>query len=385
MPVLDAVRGLAIVLVLADAFHLDVEAPSRTGRALLAVMALGWFGVQLFFVLSGFLITGILLDGRHGERSLRSFYARRVLRIFPLYYVTLTVTLIIIPLATGWHFPGSEHQLWLWIYLSNWTIPFGLRVFAYAHFWSLAVEEQFYLCWPLIVRWTSRRGLALVCLLMIAAAPLGRLLVRALGAPPEAAYMFTFCRMDALAMGALAALALRVPAVANAVAARQRAIGTGTVVLVVLGALTTRLYPRLMLPTQVFGYSILALAFLVLLVSAVLAQARSPRLASVLGPGPLRAVGKYSYAMYVLHPLVHHWIGLPLMQRLGIAQPDTLAILGYFLGMSAVTFGLAMVSYHLLEKHFLRLKSHFPVARPEGRVVEAFGPAVAVTPTGDGE
>jgi peptidoglycan/LPS O-acetylase OafA/YrhL len=348
-------------------------------------MSLGWVGVQLFFVLSGFLITGILLDGRHDPRSLGSFYARRVLRIFPLYYVTLTVTLLIIPLATGWHFPGSEHQLWLWTYLSNWTIPFGFRVFGYAHFWSLAVEEQFYLFWPLIVRRTSQRGLAFVCLLMIAAAPLGRLFVRALGAPPEAAYMFTFCRMDALAMGALAALALRVPAVANAVAARQRPLVTGTVVLLFLGALATRLYPRLRLPTQVFGYSILALASLVLLVSAVLAQARSPRLASVLGPGPLRVVGKYSYAMYVLHPLVHNWIGVPLMQRLGIAQPDTLAIVAYFFGMSGLTFALAMASYHLLEKHFLRLKSRFPVARPEGRMVEAFAPAVAATPTADGE
>jgi peptidoglycan/LPS O-acetylase OafA/YrhL len=383
MPVLDAIRGLAMVLVLADAFHLDVEGPSRTSRGLLLVMGLGWVGVQLFFVLSGFLITGIVLDGRHAEHSLRSFYARRVLRIFPLYYATLLVSLVVVPLVSGWHFPGSEHQIWLWTYLSNWTIPFGLRVFAYAHFWSLAVEEQFYLFWPLVVRRASQRGLAVVCLTMIALAPLGRLMVRLLGAPAEAAYTFTFCRMDALAMGALAALCLRMPVVADRLAARQRGIVTGAAVLLLVGALGTRLYPRLALPTQVAGYSIIALASLVLVSGAVLAEARSPRLASALGLGPLRLVGKYSYAMYVLHPLVHHWIGLPLMRHLGIEQPGTLGILGYFLGMSAVTVLFGVASYYLLESHFLRLKNRFPVASADPASTIALG-ATVQTPAADG-
>src|SRR5262249_15618967 len=151
----------------------------------------GWAGVQLFFVLSGFLITGILLETRQRARYYRNFFGRRVLRIFPLYYAVLIVAFVIVPLIAGKQPRGHEHQLWLWVYLANWTGPFDGGVFIFGHFWSLAVEEQFYVTWPFLVRALPARAFATLCGVLIVAAPLSRALLRARGVDPEAVYEFT--------------------------------------------------------------------------------------------------------------------------------------------------------------------------------------------------
>ncbi|MDB4969831.1 MAG: hypothetical protein JWN44_5520 [Myxococcales bacterium] len=363
MPVLDALRGLAIMLVLAHRFNVTPDPESLPARVVCALMEGGWVGVQLFFVLSGSLITGILLDSRGSPSYYRAFFARRVLRIFPLYYVVLAVAFIIVPLATGRAVDGHEHQLWLWIYVSNWAAPFGAGVAAFPHFWSLAVEEQFYLVWPFVVRALSPRGLAILCALLVAAALGCRIALRAEGVNVEAIYQLTVCRVDALAMGAAAAWALRVPRLALAIVARQRAIAVAAVVLFIAGAVATRGYPRTSAATQTFGYTILASGALVVLVLAVLTQARGGRLATLLAPAPLRSLGKYSYAMYIFHVPLHHRIGVPLLARLGLDNPGAGATVAYFVVMSALTYVAAVASYHLLEKRFLRLKRHFPVGQ----------------------
>jgi peptidoglycan/LPS O-acetylase OafA/YrhL len=363
MPVLDALRGVAILLVLAHRFNVTTHPQSLPARVLCALMEGGWVGVQLFFVLSGFLITGILLDSRGAPSYYRSFFARRVLRIFPLYYVVLAVTFIAIPLVTGRQPAGYQHQAWLWTYLSNWVGPLGLSVAAFPHFWSLAVEEQFYLVWPFVVRVASRRALPILCSLLVVVALASRAVLCALHADVEAAYVLTICRVDALALGALAAWALRVPSLAQRIDARRRALLVGSVALFVAGAVVTRGYPRPTPLTQTIGYSILAWSALAALVLGVLVQARGGRLASLLAPAALRSIGKYSYAMYIFHVLVHHELGVPLLARFGQQDPSVGVMLLYFVAMAAVTYALAVTSYHLLEKRFLDLKRYFPVAR----------------------
>src|SRR5258706_11472560 len=168
LPGLDGLRGLAILMVMMVHFGGTTE-HGITGAALWfsRLTGAGWCGVDLFFVLSGFLITGILYDAKGAPGGLRNFYARRVLRIFPLYYGTLVVLFVILPLLAPGPNPGLEkvaqQQGWLWLYLSNFAAVFiGDHTFAgglvqAGDFWALAIEEQFYLVWPLVVL-TLRRG-----------------------------------------------------------------------------------------------------------------------------------------------------------------------------------------------------------------------------------
>jgi len=363
MPPLDALRGIAILLVLAHRFNVTPDPHSLPARLICAAMELGWVGVQLFFVLSGFLITGILLDSRQSPDYYRSFYARRTLRIFPLYYTVLLFAFVLIPLVTHEQPHGYQYQLWMWTYLSNWFAPMGLVVAAFPHFWSLAVEEQFYLAWPFLVRALTPRRVAAVCGVLIVGALVLRIVLRLRGVTPAVAYQNTLCRIDALAMGALLAWALRVPALADRLVARTRSFALGAAVLFALGGLATHGYPRDGFATQTAGYTILAFVSLVVLFLGVVTQARGGRAASLLAPAPLRSIGKYSYAMYIFHVPLHHYVGEPMLLRLGYTHPTVGVTLVFAIAMSALTYVSALASYHLLEVRFLRLKRLFPVAR----------------------
>src|SRR5205823_1934832 len=128
----------------------------------------GWSGVDLFFVLSGFLITGILCDAKGRDGYFRNFFTRRILRIFPLYYGFLGVVFLLLPRVTpfGRHLAALLHyQVWYWTYLLN--VLISLRgwppVADFNHFWLLAVEDQFYLVWPFVVYMLGRRALLAAC------------------------------------------------------------------------------------------------------------------------------------------------------------------------------------------------------------------------------
>src|SRR5579863_9160491 len=205
----DGLRGIAIVLVLLR--HLGEDLPARRlGGVVDAALNAGWLGVDVFFVLSGFLITGILLDARGDEAQpsegyFLRFYARRALRIFPLYYLFLAVTIFIAR-------PPMPHGTWwYWSYTSNVLIarhgwPEGL--WETGHLWSLAVEEQFYLVWPAIIAWTPRRRLPVLCVAIIVGAIAVRIALIHQGAA-LGAYVLTPARADTLAVGAALAIALR--------------------------------------------------------------------------------------------------------------------------------------------------------------------------------
>lgn len=349
---LDGLRGVAIVLVLLHGFDV-IQPVGNFGRALDDLLDIGWIGVQLFFVLSGFLITGILLDTRSAPNYYRGFFVRRVLRIFPLYYGVLFVAFVLLPhlLPTI----GGEHQLWLWTYLANFVAPFGYAEPAFPHFWSLCVEEQFYLLWPLLVRHGGRRGVAVLSTLLIFIAIGSRLYVRhRLGEPigHEAAYMFTPCRMDALAIGAIAAALMRSDRVADWIA-RQRALGLASAGLVLLLAgIAGGHLQRTGAIMQGFGYTLIALGFAVLLISAL---PRHGLPARVLAWAPLRRCGIYSYGMYVFYAPLHLFVGLPLLAKLG--APTLAVAVAYVVGAIVVTFGLGALSWHAYERHFLAMKS----------------------------
>jgi peptidoglycan/LPS O-acetylase OafA/YrhL len=214
IPVLDGMRGIAVLCVMVLHFTL-VDAVTGTERIFFDVARVGWVGVDLFFVLSGFLITGILYDAKGGAHFFRNFYMRRVLRIFPLYYAFLFLVLVALPTVRPTAVVPGETQLWLWTYLSNilfarvgWEGVPGHTT----HLWSLAIEEQFYMLWPLVVFFASRRRLVQICIGAIVFAELTRIGLHYTAPNGIAGYALMPARIDALGVGALVAVLAREPA-----------------------------------------------------------------------------------------------------------------------------------------------------------------------------
>jgi peptidoglycan/LPS O-acetylase OafA/YrhL len=380
-PGLDGLRGIAIALVVLHNVNVIPHGGSSVGNLVSRVAGIGWVGVSLFFVLSGFLITRGLLATRGAHDYFKSFFGRRALRIFPLYYLTLSFFFVLVP-GLAQHGLGDvpqsivddlPKQHWYWLYLTNWTQHAGLGGLALAHLWSLAVEEQFYLVWPfaMMALRTSRQVLAL-CTSVIVIAILSRVWMVSVGANPMQIYTFTICRMDALAMGAAAAALLLDdgPHRGRLTWHSRPGVWLGVSALaLVVGRVIPDGYGMVHPAGQIFGYALFGIASTALLLATLGAEAaaKPSRWASAvraLSFPPLRSLGKYSYAIYVFHPPVHEWLGKPLLVRLGWAEhPSTLQGLGYIVGVSAFVYALAWLSYHAFEKHFLKLKRHFN-ARP---------------------
>lgn len=359
-PALDGLRGLAILLVI---LH-NADAYGRVSGVLWPVAMLshaGWIGVELFFVLSGFLITNNLLDTQQATNYYQSFFARRTLRIFPLYYGTLFIALIVAP-----HFVAEDpgiaasraHQVWLWTFMVNWTEPFGKAVHGFPHFWSLSVEEQFYLVWPFLIRRRTPRSVWTVCATLIAVAFLIRCAMLIVGAKSEAIYMFTVCRMDALAAGAAAAALVRMPAAVAVLHRHSNKLWIMGLALGVIGAAVTDTYAVYGRGTFTIGYTMLSVCFALLLLGAIAAPSRiNIPYQKVLAYAPLRSVGKYSYAMYVFHMLIILSIGPSILAQL---KPLTSFYpLLYVLVITMLSYVAAFISYHCYEKHFLKLKGRF--------------------------
>jgi peptidoglycan/LPS O-acetylase OafA/YrhL len=379
---LDGVRGLAVLLVLFYHFVL-YGGPGRVPPAdssLVGFTGFGWIGVDLFFVLSGFLITGILYDAKGSPGYFRNFYARRVLRIFPLYYGVLFGVFVLLPLA----FPESERlQLlrqdagWYWTYLANVKIAGdGWGQFpALGHFWSLAVEEQFYLCWPVLVLLLSRRGLLKVCVGCVVASGLLRVALYQSG-EGLAAYVLTPARADTLALGAFVALVARGPA--GLAGLRRWSPPVLALCLAGTGGIFLARGPDYHDPIVLtLGFTLLAGLFAALVGVAVSAP-EGGLTRRGLGAPLLVSVGRYSYAMYVFHHLLlffkpDAFSSALFPPVLGSEAPPRLAfaVLGIFL-----TFGMAMLSWHVYEKQFLKLKGLFPYGvtpRPFGRLSDVAG------------
>jgi peptidoglycan/LPS O-acetylase OafA/YrhL len=377
LPALDGIRGLAISWVV---FHNTTDSLPQTVHGASHLLALlahpGWIGVQLFFALSGFLITGILLDTQRATNYFFAFYAKRALRILPLYYAVLILLLIVAPhLERGTAMLQATPKEWLslWLFIVNWThaAPYGS-----AHFWSLAVEEQFYLLWPLIVHRLSARRLFWACIYISMIALVIRSLMVLGGASGWAVYTATTSRSDALALGGAGACILRIPAAHAWLASRLTAVNLSAFGLFLVGVPITHAYNSDSIQCEIFGYTLLALccATLVTVAAAGDEQVRRNMLARVLRWSPLRSCGKYSYAIYVFHQLIHKLVGEPWMVARFGSHPSAQTVYLYSVTIGLISFGAAFLSYHLLEKHFLALKHLFLPRIPRPDATETQSP-----------
>lgn len=360
VPALDGLRALAILLVIPH--NLDILGAPYTPLERLPVMIInaGWIGVQLFFVLSGFLITGNLLDTRGADNYYSAFIGRRALRILPLYYGVLLTTFVLLPLWTT--LPEelqktSHNQVWLWTFLLNWSAPYGRTVAGFGHFWSLAVEEQFYLLWPFVIAWCSPRKVLWMGI-AVAVISLGCRWALALGHfPQDALYMFTVSRMDALALGASATALLRIPHARSVIERRTSHVATAAAIILASVFFITHGYSAYDARSQSYGYTLLAAGFaLCTLVAAVPASGLLRPIVRGLEWPPLRRVGRYSYAMYVFHLPLHVFFGGPVLHRMVGPHPTHAQAFVYIIASMGVNFMAAAASYYLFERHFLRLK-----------------------------
>jgi len=365
---LDGLRGIAILAVIAEHTLRLFHPTSALSRLWAAFQESSWAGVDLFFVLSGFLITGILLDSRDDKRYFLNFYARRTLRIFPLYYAVLVVAILIVPAVMGFsklpelYSRLVANQLWLWTYLQNFVQSSGPHALpGFGHFWSLAVEEQFYWVWPLAVFLLPRRHLFRLCITLCAILPLLRLIMILVGERNWAIRQYTFTRVDSLIWGAIAALLIRdIHLAASYRRCAKVLVGLSTLA---LGAILLRdgFIPYEGSETLVVGYS----AFGVLFSALIYRSVTTPGSVSAFLSGKLfRWFGKYSYAIYVFHwPITQAYTAL-VTKRIPIESPY-LSALGCFAFVTLVSSGIAYLSWHLFEKRVLALKRFFEYERPE--------------------
>jgi peptidoglycan/LPS O-acetylase OafA/YrhL len=337
IPQLDAVRGIAVLLVLLHntdrypALHLHLISDN------------GWMGVDLFFVLSGLLITGILLDTQRSEGYFRNFYARRCLRIWPLYYSALLFMFVIVPILR----PSEAHTVfearsspwWAYpIFLQNFLVPIPIGATGLLGVtWSLAVEEQFYLVWPLVVRFCTETQLRRIAIAVICLSPVLRFYLSRHGVN---IYSNTFCRLDGLMAGALLALVIR-----SSIFVPSRFVSRAWITFLVSAPLA------LVIETfhaRWIGFSLIAVASVSFVYLALFSTQRW--LQVLLTNRLLVYTGTISYGIY-------------LIQKIPLDAAKTLHLDKHgFLALpitAAVTYALAALSWNFLEKPFLGLKRFF--------------------------
>jgi peptidoglycan/LPS O-acetylase OafA/YrhL len=314
--------------------------------------------VHLFYVLSGFLITGILLDVReqpNRSAALGTFYLRRSLRIFPAFYLTL--------LLAWWADvpPLRETLPWHGAYLSNVQIVLAESwPGAISHFWSLAVEEQFYLLWPWLIVFVPRRWLMSAVVASVIAAPLFRWWMATLGYRENLLGVLTPGSMDSLGMGALLAviMARRAPETISAAVARVWTRLTLISLLALIALLVAERSGPLPLPAMAVKQTLQGIVFAWLVFRA--AEGFGGSIGRLLSAAPVVYVGRISYGAYLAHGFAGVMLALVGINSRALAEPWRL------LALSGVTLAAAVLSWHLMEAPINSLKTRFPYARPPG-------------------
>jgi peptidoglycan/LPS O-acetylase OafA/YrhL len=365
IPALDGLRGIAILLVLLRHAIFGVtsvqgvETHSKFAHFLIAAGQLTWSGVDLFFVLSGFLIGGILLDARSSPRYFQTFYLRRAYRILPLYFLVVGLSLLphflsgLVPAPAGrftplpipwWTYATFTQNFWM-ARLGEFG-PSGTGIT-----WSLAIEEQFYLTIPLLIRKVRMRYLAAALLAVIFGAPLFRFLLHATAMHAGmASYVLMPARADALCLGVLIALLVRNHTFWSRLQANRPMLWSVTAVLFA-GAvfMTWRSYDALSIPMTTWGFSWLAALYTCILLIAIAPSGIVP---AILRNQSLMRLGTLAYCSYLIHVGLMQAVRHPLKAHFP-QFPVAAWIFGGLVGM-AITLLAASLSFEYFEKPLLR-------------------------------
>ena len=389
VPALDGVRGLAIALVMP--FHFVSQyASTQPLSAVGEVFRVGWAGVDLFFVLSGFLITGILVDQRGTPRYYAAFYWRRALRILPAFIVLMTVVWLMVLLMPHLDPVGAQRfrqwQAWYWTFTVNWlalgiggaaALPYGTGLL-----WSLSVEENFYFVWPALVALLPSQALRRALWALVAIAIVTRIALLAGGDPTHAAYSLTPSRLDSLAGGGVLALAWRDPARRARISALVARLAAAPAVVWLAIAAATYGTLRLLdpdgfpnaVPMRAVGFTFTAAVGTLLIACALVAPASSA-LGRFCASGVLRVLGRYAYALYLFHVLValaFKLSGFTVPRLQSWTGSLFVAEVVFTLVVGAAVVAVAALSWRTVEQPRLRLKDLVPyTSAPHGAMTRA--------------
>lgn len=340
IPELDGLRGLAIGSVLLYHCH------ERLHSSHLDVIAQwGWAGVNLFFVLSGFLITGIILDSREDAHFFRNFYARRGLRIWPVYVLVLLLNYLVVPLVFGsfwWAVHEMRYAPWLHYIFFVQNLFFLTLPGTIGPTWSLAIEEQYYVFWAPIARFLKNGVLLPLLITVFVASPFIRLANTGFLTPTH-----TLTHLDGLAIGSLIALTLRWFEFSRDAWRRISAAGifcglSGVVLMIFHGS--------------AFTDTLLALGFGGMLVAGLLVSGAGGWYSRFLTWRPLKFLGTVSYGLYMIHILCFVVIGAFDLKMAKYGLAGDLAIVGVRLALS---ISVATLMWYGFERPVLKLKKYF--------------------------
>lgn len=367
-PELDGLRFFAFLGVFVyHVFPLVPVGPAGTPVQVLvtwiaSVLRAGEWGVDLFFALSAYLITELLLreHERTGTIDIKSFYVRRTLRIWPLYYAFLLFAMFVEPWVLGRQLMTWDHFIPFAFFLGNWSLVHSYTLASSAIIlWTVSIEEQFYLTWPLLVRWLKPRRIPVLAVVLLIAANLTRLGLVLTGAEHEQVHFNTFARLDGIAFGALIAWIYHNRGTPRFAAWHRWSI---TLAGLAVWVLVVRYvdFAEALRPWLFYRYPLAGLGAALILIGTIQPQgtARGPTTWK-----PLVFLGRISYGLYVVHYLAIALCETFLFRQLGTAPRLAVALLSF-----PLTVYLATCSYYLLEKPFLKLKLRFThvESRPGG-------------------
>jgi peptidoglycan/LPS O-acetylase OafA/YrhL len=367
LPGLDGLRGAAIISVMLYHFGNVIVQPEHVAAVLVRkVLTSGWLGVDLFFVISGFLITRILVATCEDRHRWRNFLVRRALRIFPVYFIYLFCLMVLVYSNHGLFIANRAVE-----YTEDWWQAFlfvsNLSVFltgnniapGTGHLWSIGIEEQFYLLWPWVIFLLPVRMIRLICIGIIPASLIVRVVLFGYGYSDWQIYTFTLSRFDALAGGAI--LATLPPGFFATRAAMLRkailGLGAATVLSLVFVSIGPReiAYPFM----QTIGLGVPTL-FFVAIVAAMTDGVG--RMGEMFDHPVLRFFGKYSYTLYIVHPILRA-LFLAGLDRLNIEMPYLALFLSVTLVIGALSVAIAMLSFRFIEAPMMSMKHRFSYSK----------------------
>lgn len=349
---LDGVRAIASLMVVFFHFFHTISADTKLLYYLSKFSILGQTGVSLFFVLSGFLITRILFSTKAAGNYFNVFYTRRLLRIFPLYYLYLIIHFFIIPVIVNTDIATWGEQFWFWFYLQGLPLTFHWSHAGPDHFWSLAVEEHFYLFWPLLIYYLKPKQLYWAIAILIFMAIISRAIFAKHGFET---FSFTFSRTDELSMGAIIAILEQKKKLTKFYF--KYYVLLFFVMAVLLFGIWLIKSNIASFVVQIFKYNFISFFYLLFLCIIVTSH---PDLwiNKILRSGFLNFIGKISYGLYVYHPLTFFLFEIYVPANNVYVR---------FAGSVLTSVVVAAISYYLFETRFLKMKKYFLYADEKNR------------------
>lgn len=366
---LDGLRGIAILLIL---FHHLLIFDPKIYEFFSRIISNGWIGVDLFFLLSGFLITGNLLDTKKNKKYFIVFFTKRILRIFPLYYLFLFIIFLLFPLLYSNDKSSIDlfksSLFWYYTHLTNIGMVFDIGLwlpFATSHLWSLSVEEQFYIIWPFVVLFIDRKYFIIFCISICVISPIFRWLLLELDIFSDnhysninivnfSIYILTPCRLDGFVFGAIISYIIRYKDPKFFIDQLKRLFFFSLLLLIIIFIYTKGNFGWDQFIVQTFGYSALSLFFGLILYSSICEF----KFLNFLNSDILVFFGRYSYSMYLFHMPIHYIVTNSIINNYAFFYYNSLLKTFLCFAISMIfTIIVSILTWNICEKHFIKIKN----------------------------